>query len=61
MHIFYFSLVDVFRAGTVAGVYVGMEYGMERIRGTRDWVISNFSMMQLVIVGFLLFRFQTWT
>ncbi|PIA39119.1 hypothetical protein AQUCO_02700358v1 [Aquilegia coerulea] len=26
--------------GSVAGVYVGMEYGMERIRGTRDWVIS---------------------
>ncbi|GAA0152995.1 amino acid transporter [Lithospermum erythrorhizon] len=23
--------------GTVAGLYVGMEYGMERIRGTRDW------------------------
>ncbi|MGF2531785.1 Tim17/Tim22/Tim23/Pmp24 family protein [Ralstonia pseudosolanacearum] len=23
--------------GSVAGVYVGMEYGMERIRGTRDW------------------------
>ncbi|KAK6926968.1 hypothetical protein RJ641_008687 [Dillenia turbinata] len=23
--------------GTVAGVYTGMEYGMERIRGTRDW------------------------
>ncbi|XP_058109680.1 outer envelope pore protein 16, chloroplastic isoform X1 [Magnolia sinica] len=23
--------------GTVAGVYVGMEYGMERVRGTRDW------------------------
>ncbi|XP_039136531.1 LOW QUALITY PROTEIN: outer envelope pore protein 16, chloroplastic-like [Dioscorea cayenensis subsp. rotundata] len=23
--------------GTVAGVYVGMEHGMERIRGTRDW------------------------
>ncbi|KAF2291764.1 hypothetical protein P3X46_015587 [Hevea brasiliensis] len=23
--------------GTVAGVYVGMEYGMERIRGTHDW------------------------
>ncbi|KAJ0962385.1 hypothetical protein J5N97_030213 [Dioscorea zingiberensis] len=23
--------------GTVAGVYVGMEYGMERIRGRRDW------------------------
>ncbi|KAF6171890.1 hypothetical protein GIB67_011787 [Kingdonia uniflora] len=23
--------------GSVAGVYVGMEYGMERVRGTRDW------------------------
>ncbi|XP_059297621.1 outer envelope pore protein 16, chloroplastic [Lycium ferocissimum] len=23
--------------GTVAGVYAGMEYGAERIRGTRDW------------------------
>ncbi|XP_023520575.1 outer envelope pore protein 16, chloroplastic-like [Cucurbita pepo subsp. pepo] len=23
--------------GTVAGVYVGMEYGVERIRGRRDW------------------------
>lgn len=23
--------------GTVAGVYAGMEYGTERIRGTRDW------------------------
>ncbi|XP_062159661.1 outer envelope pore protein 16, chloroplastic-like [Alnus glutinosa] len=23
--------------GTVAGVYVGMEYGVKRIRGTRDW------------------------
>ncbi|XP_020244870.1 outer envelope pore protein 16, chloroplastic [Asparagus officinalis] len=23
--------------GAVAGVYVGMEHGMERIRGTRDW------------------------
>ncbi|XP_034887403.1 outer envelope pore protein 16, chloroplastic [Populus alba] len=23
--------------GTVAGMYVGMEYGMERIRGTHDW------------------------
>ncbi|KAI5666028.1 hypothetical protein M9H77_15881 [Catharanthus roseus] len=23
--------------GTVAGLYVGMEYGVERIRGTRDW------------------------
>lgn len=26
-------------SGTVAGVYVGMEYGMGRVRGTRDWVI----------------------
>jgi len=24
--------------GTVAGLYVGTEYGVERIRGTRDWV-----------------------
>ncbi|KAK1320537.1 hypothetical protein QJS10_CPA03g01618 [Acorus calamus] len=24
--------------GSIAGVYVGMEYGMERIRGSRDWV-----------------------
>ncbi|KAG2371318.1 Outer envelope pore protein [Vigna angularis] len=23
--------------GTVAGFYVGTEYGVERIRGTRDW------------------------
>ncbi|XP_071697089.1 outer envelope pore protein 16, chloroplastic [Rutidosis leptorrhynchoides] len=23
--------------GSVAGVYVGMEYGVERVRGTRDW------------------------
>ncbi|KAL3850675.1 hypothetical protein ACJIZ3_012557 [Penstemon smallii] len=23
--------------GAVAGLYVGMEYGAERIRGTRDW------------------------
>ncbi|KQK07976.1 hypothetical protein BRADI_2g38750v3 [Brachypodium distachyon] len=23
--------------GTVAGVYVGMEYGVERIRGRSDW------------------------
>ncbi|KAF5744606.1 outer envelope pore protein 16 chloroplastic [Tripterygium wilfordii] len=23
--------------GTVAGVYAGMEYGAERIRGSRDW------------------------
>ncbi|KAG6415477.1 hypothetical protein SASPL_122888 [Salvia splendens] len=23
--------------GAVAGLYVGMEYGVERVRGTRDW------------------------
>ncbi|KAA8549267.1 hypothetical protein F0562_000951 [Nyssa sinensis] len=23
--------------GTAAGAYVGIEYGLERIRGTRDW------------------------
>ncbi|KAJ4725813.1 outer envelope pore protein 16, chloroplastic [Melia azedarach] len=23
--------------GSVAGVYVGMEYGIEKIRGTKDW------------------------
>ncbi|TYJ97413.1 outer envelope pore protein 16 [Cucumis melo var. makuwa] len=23
--------------GAVAGAYVGMEYGVERVRGTRDW------------------------
>ncbi|OAY45786.1 outer envelope pore protein 16, chloroplastic [Manihot esculenta] len=28
--------------GTVAGVYVGMEYGMERVRGTRDWKNAMF-------------------
>ncbi|XP_073104448.1 outer envelope pore protein 16-1, chloroplastic isoform X8 [Elaeis guineensis] len=24
--------------GTTAGVYVGMEYGVERMRGTKDWI-----------------------
>lgn len=24
--------------GTVAGVYVGMEYGVEKVRGAKDWV-----------------------
>lgn len=28
--------------GTIAGVYVGLEYGVERIRGTRDWVLIFF-------------------
>jgi hypothetical protein len=26
--------------GAVGGLYVGTEYGMERIRGRRDWVIK---------------------
>ncbi|XP_020224027.1 outer envelope pore protein 16, chloroplastic isoform X4 [Cajanus cajan] len=45
--------------GTVAGVYVGMEYGVERIRGTRDWVIlftgwldSLFVQITSIIFGF---------
>lgn len=25
-------------SGTVAGVYVGVEYGIQKIRGHRDWV-----------------------
>eukprot|EP01018_Ginkgo_biloba_P033029 Gb_05949 [translate_table: standard] len=25
--------------GTVAGIYTGMEYGVERVRGRRDWVL----------------------
>ncbi|KAF5777476.1 hypothetical protein HanXRQr2_Chr12g0536111 [Helianthus annuus] len=27
--------------GTIAGVYVGMEYGVEGVRGVRDWVNIN--------------------
>ncbi|GAU17337.1 hypothetical protein TSUD_110540 [Trifolium subterraneum] len=27
----------IVRKGTIAGVYLGVEYGVERIRGTRDW------------------------
>ena len=30
-----------YSTGTVAGVYAGMEYGVKRIRGTSDWVISS--------------------
>lgn len=35
-------MLSIFAAcvGTVAGVYVGMEYGAERVRGSRDWVTS---------------------
>lgn len=32
---FFYALI-----GSVAGVYVGMEYGVGRIRGSRDWVCS---------------------
>jgi hypothetical protein len=28
-----------FNAGLVAGVYAGVEYGIERARGKTDWVI----------------------
>lgn len=28
--------------GAIAGVYVGTEYGVERIRGTRDWKNATF-------------------
>lgn len=36
--------------GTVAGLYVGTGYGVERIRGTRDWVIlSNMMTCNLII------------
>jgi uncharacterized protein involved in cysteine biosynthesis len=34
---FFFSTLT----GTIAGVYLGVEYGVERIRGTRDWVILS--------------------
>ncbi|KAJ8770995.1 hypothetical protein K2173_022896 [Erythroxylum novogranatense] len=37
--------------GTMGGIYVGMEYGMERIRGTRDW--KN-AMLGGVLTGALL-------
>lgn len=52
--------------GTVAGVYVGMEYGVGRVRGTRDWVlifvIANFftlliNLLVLYKLKFLCFRF----
>lgn len=32
--------LDYLPTGTVAGVYVGMEFGVEKVRGTRDWVTS---------------------
>ncbi|KAL3611147.1 hypothetical protein D5086_002167 [Populus alba] len=35
---FKFTISHTECAGTVAGMYVGMEYGMERIRGTHDWL-----------------------
>ncbi|CAI0539733.1 unnamed protein product [Linum tenue] len=36
LHIFW-QLKKMCKEGTVAGVYVGMEYGVERVRGRRDW------------------------
>lgn len=41
--------------GTAAGVYAGMEYGVERIRGKRDWVISDSSMLGCIITSVELF------
>lgn len=35
---FLFVSENIF-AGTVAGVYAGVEYGVKRIREERDWVI----------------------
>lgn len=32
------------RAGTVAGVYVGVVYGVERVRGRSDWVRRCFEL-----------------
>ncbi|XP_027109213.1 outer envelope pore protein 16, chloroplastic isoform X1 [Coffea arabica] len=33
----YWVHIFISLTGTVAGVYVGLEYGVERIRGVRDW------------------------
>ncbi|KAJ0084185.1 hypothetical protein Patl1_30916 [Pistacia atlantica] len=32
-----FNILICATTGTVGGVYVGMEYGAERLRGTKDW------------------------
>ncbi|KAH9701250.1 outer envelope pore protein 16-1 [Citrus sinensis] len=32
--------------GTVAGVYVGMEYGVEKVRGTKDWLSLSLDILQ---------------
>ncbi|KAL6506375.1 Outer envelope pore protein 16, chloroplastic [Orobanche gracilis] len=39
--------------GTVAGVYVGLEYGVERIRGTRDWALQKNAMIGGALTGAL--------
>lgn len=51
--------------GTAAGVYVGMEYGIENIRDTRDWVNSSFPISGVLfyfgfIVQFFLRLAQEW-
>ncbi|KAF9625062.1 hypothetical protein IFM89_017865, partial [Coptis chinensis] len=43
------------RTGSVVGVYVGMEYGMERIRGTRDWVLQKNAMLGGALTGAIVF------
>jgi hypothetical protein len=35
---FHYQIFFPCNAGLVAGVYAGMEYGMERVRGKNDWV-----------------------
>jgi len=44
-----FGVLLFMLTGTVAGLYVGTEYGVERIRGTRDWVILSTPFVQLSI------------
>lgn len=34
--------------GAIGGVYVGTEYGVERIRGTRDWVILSIGSLKIL-------------
>lgn len=34
----YIISVYVCSSGSIAGVYVGVEYGIDKIRGHRDWV-----------------------
>lgn len=44
--------------GTIAGVYVGMEYGAERLRGTRDWVEFLTTIRKYLLSSFSFASFQ---